>query len=134
MVNRSVVHWVGGKSRMLKHILERLPQKMNNYFEPFLGSGIVYLNLPRTRFKKAYINDINEELMNVYSFVKSSPVQLINKLRSMSSTFMKKIPEKRKLYFIRMKNKFNATARNTIGRAALYIFLNKTFCELSIRF
>ena len=31
------VKWAGGKRQLLSQIKERMPEKYNNYFEPFVG-------------------------------------------------------------------------------------------------
>ena len=41
----SPINWTGGKKRVVPHILKYAPKTFNNYFEPFIGSGVVLLNL-----------------------------------------------------------------------------------------
>lgn len=57
------VKWVGGKTQLLKQILENMPNTFNNYFEPFVGGGALLFKLQP---KKFYINDLNFELINAY--------------------------------------------------------------------
>ncbi len=48
MSNSSVapfVKWAGGKRQLLPQIKERMPEKYNNYFEPFVGGGAVTFEL-----------------------------------------------------------------------------------------
>lgn len=48
MGNSSVtpfVKWAGGKRQLLPQIKERMPEKYNNYFEPFVGGGAVVFEL-----------------------------------------------------------------------------------------
>ena len=40
---KSILRWVGSKKRIINEIIENLPEEMNDYYEPFLGSGVVYL-------------------------------------------------------------------------------------------
>ena len=35
------VKWAGGKRQLLSQIKERMPEKYNNYYEPFVGGGAV---------------------------------------------------------------------------------------------
>ncbi len=66
MKNSSVapfVKWAGGKRQLLKQIRERMPQKYNKYYEPFVGGGAVVFDLLPER---AVINDINKALINTY--------------------------------------------------------------------
>ena len=57
MSNTSIVpfvKWAGGKRQLLTQIKERMPEKYNNYFEPFVGGGAVaFALLP----ENALIND-----------------------------------------------------------------------------
>lgn len=34
------VKWVGGKKQLLPRLMERVPQRFNTYFEPFIGGGV----------------------------------------------------------------------------------------------
>ena len=39
------VKWVGGKRGLLSQIIPLLPEKFNNYFEPFVGGGALFFEL-----------------------------------------------------------------------------------------
>ena len=39
------VKWAGGKRQLLSQIKERMPEKYNNYFEPFVGGGAVLIDI-----------------------------------------------------------------------------------------
>ena len=39
------VKWVGGKRSLLPTILPLVPERFNNYFEPFVGGGALYFAL-----------------------------------------------------------------------------------------
>lgn len=58
-----VVKWAGGKTQILDKIKSLMPQKIGNYFEPFVGGGALLFSLVP---HKATINDFNEELIDVY--------------------------------------------------------------------
>ena len=48
MSNSSVapfVKWAGGKRQLIPQIKERMPEKYNNYYEPFVGGGAVTFEL-----------------------------------------------------------------------------------------
>lgn len=62
------IKWPGGKSDELKIILNNLPLEINNYYEPFVGGGAVYLGLDN--LNRYYINDKSNELMGLYKAVK----------------------------------------------------------------
>lgn len=75
-----IVKWAGGKRQLLGKILERIPPRdeISTYYEPFVGGGAVLFALQP---KKAVINDINAELMNLYNVVKNDVEALISHLR-----------------------------------------------------
>ncbi len=47
-----------------------MPEKYNNYFEPFVGGGAVTFELLP---EKALINDINKALINAYKQICDAP-------------------------------------------------------------
>lgn len=78
-----VVKWVGGKRQLLPEIEKYIPNKISTYYEPFLGGGAVFFHLQR---KKAVVNDINEELINLYKVIKDNVDELIEDLQKHENT------------------------------------------------
>lgn len=114
------VKWVGGKRQLLDKINSKLPKKFNNYYEPFVGGGAVFFNLPLSG--ESYINDINAQLINLYNFVKKSPLQLIELLDYYNSEDMNLLRYKE------IRDKYNRKIEEEIydiDAAALFIMLNK---------
>ena len=62
------VKWVGGKKRILKHLEKIWPKEYDTYFEPFVGGGAALFHFQP---KKAIINDLNTELINLYKVIAS---------------------------------------------------------------
>ena len=60
---KPVIKWPGGKERELEIILNNLPKSLNNFFDPFVGGGSVFMALQAKSF---YINDKSSELINLY--------------------------------------------------------------------
>ncbi|KYN75807.1 modification methylase [Clostridium sporogenes] len=73
-----VVKWVGGKRQLLPEIRKFIPNKITTYYEPFVGGGAVLFDIQP---KKAVINDINYELINLYKVIKLYPNDLIEDLK-----------------------------------------------------
>lgn len=67
------VKWVGGKRRSVPILLSYVPDVIDTYVEPFVGGGAM---LFATRFKKAIINDSNEELICAYKAVRDDLEEL----------------------------------------------------------
>lgn len=79
---RPVLKWAGGKRRLVPVILERLPESIDTYYEPFVGSGAVFFALAaRRRFRRAILSDRNQELINVYKALKKDHRAVISLLR-----------------------------------------------------
>jgi len=64
---KTLIKWPGGKAREYKNIKDIIPKDISVYIEPFFGGGGIYFNLEP---KKSTINDINENLMAFYNFLK----------------------------------------------------------------
>ncbi len=73
-----VLKWVGGKRQLVSAIRNYFPKKYKVYYEPFVGGGAVLFHFQP---KRAIINDLNEELINVYFVIKNNPDDLINDLK-----------------------------------------------------
>lgn len=113
-----VVKWVGGKRQLLQTFAPLLPQKTTPYYEPFLGGGAMLFYLqPRT----AFVNDINQDLMEVYATVKGHVEDLIKELETYQNT-----PEF--FYEIRDldRNRKAYQSLTDVKKAARILYLNKT--------
>lgn len=75
---RPFVKWVGGKGQLLDELIDRLPQDYNCYFEPFVGGGALFFELTPNR---AYLSDLNHELINTYQVIRDNPKKLIEYLK-----------------------------------------------------
>jgi DNA adenine methylase len=113
-----VVKWVGGKRQLLPEIKKYIPKRISTYYEPFLGGGAVLFDLQP---KKAIVNDINEELINLYRVVKEHAEELIEDLKKYEndSEYFYKIREldRNEEVFSKLSN---------IKRASRIHYLNKT--------
>lgn len=116
-----VVKWVGGKRQLLPEIKKYSPKKFNTYFEPFVGGGAVLFELQP---QNAIVNDINKELINLYSVIQNNVEELIDKLSdteaySNTSECYYRIRE-----LDREPQRYNKMTG--IDRAARILYLNKT--------
>lgn len=69
--------WVGGKRQLLDKIKSRMPSEYNDYYEPFVGGGALFINLQRSN---TVINDFSKELIGAYKTIKSNPKKLMKLL------------------------------------------------------
>lgn len=66
-----IINYAGNKLRYMDLInpeIDRLPNNVTRYVEPFTGSSNVFLNVNRT-FSNYQINDLNPHLCNIYNQV-----------------------------------------------------------------
>lgn len=79
----ALLKWIGNKQRFAETIISYMPEQINNYYEPFLGSGAVMAELLGSNriIGHAYGNDILPFLIDVFNIVKSDPTSLINYYR-----------------------------------------------------
>jgi DNA adenine methylase len=126
--------WAGGKTQIIDEIAKLLPEKIIKtnftYIEPFVGSGAVLFwmlkNFPN--LKKAIINDINEDLINVYKVIAKNPEKLISILEDYQKRYyqLENDQDAKKEYYYKQRERFNKRNEDEITHAALFIFLNKT--------
>jgi len=83
--------WPGGKTKELKVIIPNLPEKINNFYEPFIGGGAVYFAV--TNANHYFINDKSKDLIDLYKNIKSkNNKELFDTLNSIDN-YWKKLDE-----------------------------------------
>jgi DNA adenine methylase len=130
------VKWAGGKKQLLNEIRENYPLELGGsikkYCEPFVGGGAVLFDIiSKYKFEEVLINDINKELINTYSQIKSNLKSLLKELETMQNTYWDLNIDERKVYYYEKRDRFNYLKVNAnldleCEKAALFIFLNKT--------
>ena len=124
MKNSSVapfVKWAGGKRQLLKQIRERMPQKYNKYYEPFVGGGAVVFDLLPER---AIINDINKALINTYQQICNESEAFIDVVNRLD----REMWEDGKEYYYALRERYNDKLMREefdMELAALFVFINK---------
>ena len=124
MSNSSVapfVKWAGGKRQLLPQIKERMPEKYNSYFEPFVGGGAVIFELLPTN---ALINDINKALINAYRHICNAPEAFLAAVKQLDEAMW----EDGKKYYYSLREHYNdklMKAEYDVELAALFVFINK---------
>ena len=117
-----ILKWAGGKRQLLSHILEHLGNVDINqvqYFEPFLGGGALLFELLPPR---AFVNDKNEELINMYRVIKDAPEDLISLLEKHQDEHSKE-----HFYDVRsLDRQEDYLQLSNVEKAARLIYLNRT--------
>lgn len=116
---RPILKWAGGKARLVSMILERLPERIETYREPFVGGGAVFFALAaRKRFRRAVLCDLNADLVGVYRGVKRNVSGVVELLREYDRRHSKQT------YY--ETRDIDPATLDLIERAARIIYLNKT--------
>ena len=116
---RPFIKWAGGKSRLLEQYTAFLPTDFERYHEPFLGGGALFFYLApqlQAQGKRAYLSDLNPELVNVYQCVRDEVEVLIEQLNLHCERH-----GETHYYEVRSRPQ-----TEPIARAARFIYLNKT--------
>lgn len=130
------IKWAGGKGQLLPTIRKFYPPhlgtEITKYCEPMVGAGAVLFDVLNTyEMDEVYICDTNVELMNAYTVVRDYSDRLIRFLSAFEKDHLSCDEGSRKDYYYQQRERFNTeiqypTKSNSILRAALFIYLNKT--------
>ena len=124
MSNSSVapfVKWAGGKRQLITQIRERMPEKYNDYYEPFVGGGAVIFDLLPVN---ALINDINKALINTYRTICNEPDAFLKEVNRLDNDMW----EDGKKYYYTIREHYNDKLMRSeydVELAALFVFINK---------
>lgn len=113
-----VLKWVGGKRQLIPTLAPLLPNRITSYCEPFVGGGAMLFHLqPNT----AYVNDINGDLICVYTVIRDNVEELIKELKQYKneSEFFYAVRD-----WDRRPDKYASLSE--LQKAARILYLNKT--------
>lgn len=134
MSAKPFIKWAGGKSQLIRQLEDLFPENLDlvenlTYVEPFVGGGAMLFHVLQKygNISKAVINDINGNLVNTYKTVRDNPSGLVSQLEKMQEEYMglQTLKEKESCY-INRRNEYNLSECDSLRKAALFIFLNKT--------
>ena len=116
-VPRPFLKWAGGKRQLLPVLLQSIPEHFEAYHEPFLGGGALFFALMRkNKIKKAFLSDINCELIETYQAIRDIPDEVLALLRDYPYS---------KDFFYTLRSR-DRNSLSLAERAARMIYLNKT--------
>lgn len=64
-----IIKWPGGKEKELQQIVDNCPVDFENFYEPFVGGGSVFMAIQANSY---YINDFSTELIHLYRAIQNS--------------------------------------------------------------
>tara|TARA_R110002020_G_scaffold26270_26_gene84914 strand:+ start:1365 stop:2189 length:825 start_codon:yes stop_codon:yes gene_type:complete len=113
-MQRSFIKWVGGKYRSLSQILPKLPKTFRTYYEPFMGSGVIFFNLNPP---EAILNDVEYNLVSTFRSVRDEEEEVCRLLKLLSND---------PLTYYDVRSSFNEGPDIQPGRkASQFIYMNK---------
>lgn len=116
-MNRTFLRWAGGKSGLAKRIVDEFPEEFGTYWEPFLGSGAVFLEAQsRGLVKQARLGDVIFDVIAAWRAVRDTPGLLCKELLDHAAV------HSRKHYYLTRGSYPN----DALGVAARAIYLNRT--------
>ncbi|MGF1987443.1 MAG: DNA adenine methylase [Nostoc sp. ZfuVER08] len=117
---KSPLRYPGGKSKAINQIVEYLPENFDEFREPFVGGGSVFIYL-KQKFPdiKIWINDLNCELFLFWKFTQSHLPQLVKEIRHIKAKYTDG-----KLLFTELAT-INVNHLSDFDRAVRFFVLNR---------
>jgi DNA adenine methylase len=122
---KPVIKWAGGKRQIINELVSHFPEEFNNYFEPFVGGGSVFMHLAKLgKFCNncnVYLSDVMLPLISMYKVIRDALDELVQELSNIKYANEKDT-------FERIKNVFNEKRYDLdrVELVAIFIYLNKT--------
>jgi DNA adenine methylase len=111
--HKPIFRWAGSKRKLLPTLRQYTPPFVR-YVEPFTGSACLFFDLlPR----RALLGDVNRELVETYTAVRSSPLRVGQLVAAMPVS---------KAFYCELRAK-DPDAMSVVERAARFVYLNR-FC------
>jgi DNA adenine methylase len=134
---RPLLKWAGGKRQLLPELRPFYPRSFVRYFEPFLGSGAVFLDLHNAGLLDGHavqVSDVNADIIGCYLAVRDDVDAVIAELRLHDRSYRSGGGAH---YYTVRDGEFNPARREvhassdpasayTPALAAMLIFLNRT--------
>ena len=135
---RPLLKWAGGKRQLLPQLRRYYPAGFGRYWEPFLGSGAVFVDLCNRGAlsgRAVTLTDNNPDLVACYLAVRDEAERVIEALDQLAAGHRRRSakhyydvrdrrfnPERRALF----ARPSSGTIRYTPALAAMFIYLNRT--------
>lgn len=127
-----LLKWIGNKTRYAEEIVNLMPEQINTYYEPFLGSGAVMAELATRKhttvgphYKNAIGSDVMTPLIQIFNYVSKDPKILSDYYEEVINEFN----EDRENVYIKVRDRFNET-KNPLD----FLILSRTCYSGIIRF
>lgn len=130
---RPILKWAGGKRQLLPALRRYYPRGFGCYFEPFLGSGAVFLDLHNRGLldgREARLSDVNADVIGCYVMVRDRVEAVVDALGALEeghrTSGREHFYEVRDGRFNPARGDLQTGADYTPELAAMLIYLNRT--------
>lgn len=126
------IKWSGSKRSQSDTIVFHFPDKINTYYEPFVGGGSVLYNLLRSekQVERYVCSDNNRDLIGLWLEIKERPEELLFNYRRMWNELnLDDNGQRKKDYYMMVRKRFNEEKN-----PADFMFLNRTCTNGLIRY
>lgn len=89
-VVKSPLRYPGGKSKVVKYLLPYLPLNIDEFREPFIGGGSVFIaskSLFNDRIKEYWINDLNVDLYLFWKYARDDINLIVDSINSLKEKY-----------------------------------------------
>jgi DNA adenine methylase len=125
--------WAGGKTKMIPkyQVSPGLPYSgYDTFVEPFFGGGAMMIHIAENcpNIKRFVMNDINPEIVGLYTAIKTDYDNFIKVLDQYCSAYLPLSKEDRKIYYYKVRDDYtmNYKGWGATKEAAVLYFLMKT--------
>jgi DNA adenine methylase len=108
--------WAGAKTQLVMKLRPLFPEGDYRFIEPFVGSGVVFLN---TLYRSSLLSDSNQDIISLYSVLKRKPQKFIQRCKEL---FISENNSEKQFY--KLRDEFNA-CDDVERRASLFLYLNR---------
>ncbi len=112
MATKPVFRRAGGKRRLIKHFEDWLPVRPQSFVEPFCGGAAVLLSREKPVGVLEVLNDLNQEITNVYRCIRHHGAEVVRCLDWMPNSLAE------------FKAQVKAAPDTDILRAVRWLYLN----------
>lgn len=118
---KPLLRYVGGKTQLLPMFKTHFPESCDTYYEPFVGSMAVTMYVMRElQPKRVVVADLNRDLIHFYKTLQTSVDAFLGELNK-PDTY-----NNTENSYYTLRERFNDITENTIEKAVLFYYLNKT--------
>lgn len=106
-----IIKWSGSKRSQADKIVEEMPDKINTYYEPFVGGASVFIKLathPRRTVSNFVLSDLNSDLISLWNKVKDNPKSVSKHYKELWLEMKKEIGwDEKSFYYTKIRQRFN---------------------------